>query len=80
VDDEPATIDGNVIAEHLDAIGRPRMADFVRWMATMTRDAGRRERELRDAYAGLLERLHRHEPPAPAYRPPDFTPPPEASD
>lgn len=80
VDDEPSSISGSVVAEYLESRGRPRMAEHVRWMASRERDAARREQQLRDDYAALLERLHKYEPPPPRTLPPDFTPPAEASD
>jgi hypothetical protein len=80
IEDEPVTIDGRNVASFLEEAGRPRMAEYVRWLTSSSADQGRREQQLRDAYARVLERLHEYEPPAPAHVPMDYTPPAEASD
>jgi hypothetical protein len=79
-EDELGTIDGRTVSLYLEEVGRPRSAEYVRWLAAWAADQGRREQRLRDDYARVLERLHKYEPPEPAYVPRDYTPPAEASD
>ena len=78
-DAEPCTITAQGIAAFLEQHGRPRSADFVRWLAAAEQRTHAKVCELRGDYAALLERLHRYEPP-PERHTPNYTPPPEASD
>ena len=79
-EDELGTIDERTVSRYLEQVGRPQMAQYVRWLFAWAAEHGRREKQLREAYARVLERLHKYEPPEPAYVPRDYTPPPEASD
>lgn len=78
-DAEPCTITAQGIAAFLEQHGRPRSADFVRWLAGAEQRTHAKVSELRGDYAAILERLHRYEPPAERVVV-DYTPPPEASD
>ena len=78
-DDEPMVITAEGIAAFLERHGRPRSADFVRWLAAAEQRTHAKVSELRGDYAALLERLNQYEPPAERVTP-DYRPPPEASD
>ena len=76
---EPCTINGDVVVETLERHGYVNMAQFVRHLNGLVRDATTREDGLRAKYDEVVDRLHRYEPP-PRYEPVSYQPPPESSD
>lgn len=59
---EPLTINGSVVAKHLEDLGCPEMAAFVRRLDTSARESNRRDAEWRQRWRDLVERLRKYEP------------------
>lgn len=68
------------VIEFLDRSRRPHMAEFVRFASGESKRFGQQRLTYELRIKGLLERLHKYEPPAPFATQPDFRPPPESSD
>lgn len=75
--DEPLTIDADCIADYLERMRRPGMAEFVRHLGSRVREANHREARLA---ARITELQEKYEPPPAREKIHDPTPPPEASD
>lgn len=77
--DEPLSIDHDVVADYLDRMRKPGMAEFVRHLGGCVQEANRREMRVRELYNALAARLEQYEPSEPRSVV-NHQPPPEASD
>lgn len=61
--DEPCTLTVDWIVRLLEGAGYERSADLVKRLGNDARDKNQIEREWRERYVKLLDRLHAYEPP-----------------
>ena len=62
VQQEPCTINADVVCDFLESCQCPGMAEFVRHLGRHARDANAREQQLRDQHEATLRRLDQYEP------------------
>jgi hypothetical protein len=74
---EPISIGTDTVANFLDSIGWSRSADLVREIGKRSQEANLSADRWQKRY---YELLNKYEPPAPRLPPPNYQPPPEASD
>lgn len=80
IEDEPCSVGADTVVKLLERIGWSMSAALIRDIAQDRTERNLEAKRWRDAYADVLGRLHKYEPPAPRDEQPDFRPPPEASD